>query len=143
MSTLVIRNIIMYTVVSAVLVVAAFGIYNVISTVVLEKRRDIAILKSMGFHARDIQSVFLIEGAFLGLGGSVLGVILGAILMYGLGLIRMRYPGVSDPVQLPMDWSWYQFAIAAGFAMGAALFASFLPARKGASVNPAEILRGS
>jgi len=54
MSALTIRNVIMYTVVSAVLVVAAFGIYNVISTVVLEKRRDIAILKSMGFHAADI-----------------------------------------------------------------------------------------
>ena len=69
MATLTIRNIIMYTVVSAVLVVAAFGIYNVISTVVLEKRRDIAILKSMGFHARDIQRVFVMEGLLLGDGG--------------------------------------------------------------------------
>ena len=59
MSTLPTRNIIMYTVVAAVLVVAAFGIYNVISTVVLEKQRDIAILKSMGFRARDIRSIFL------------------------------------------------------------------------------------
>ena len=59
LNTLVIRNTIMYTVVSAVLVVAAFGIYNVISTVVLEKQRDIAILKSMGFYARDIQRIFL------------------------------------------------------------------------------------
>jgi lipoprotein-releasing system permease protein len=53
MSTLMTRNIIMYTVVSAVLLVAAFGIFNVISTIVMEKQRDIAILKSMGFtHPR-------------------------------------------------------------------------------------------
>ena len=69
MSTLVTRNIIMYTVVSAVLIVAAFGIYNVISTVVLEKQRDIAILKSIGFRARDIRRIFLIQGLLLGIAG--------------------------------------------------------------------------
>jgi lipoprotein-releasing system permease protein len=143
MSTLTIRNIIMYTVVSAVLVVAAFGIYNVISTVVLEKRRDIAILKSMGFRAGDIQRVFLMEGFLLGLGGSIFGLILGAIFMYGLGRIALRYPGASEPIQMPMDWSALQFIIAAAFAMAAALLAAFLPARRGASVHPAEILRGS
>jgi len=62
MSTLKIRNTIMYSVVSAVLIVAAFGIFNVISTVVLEKQRDIAILKSMGFFARDIMQIFLVQG---------------------------------------------------------------------------------
>ncbi|MCC6173304.1 MAG: ABC transporter permease, partial [Gammaproteobacteria bacterium] len=62
LDTLAVRNIIMYTVVGAILLVACFGIYNVISTVVLEKTRDIAILKSMGFHARDIRLVFVIEG---------------------------------------------------------------------------------
>jgi lipoprotein-releasing system permease protein len=143
MSTLTIRNIIMYTVVSAVLVVAAFGIYNVISTVVLEKRRDIAIMKSMGFHAGDIQNVFVVEGLILGLGGSVFGLLLGAVFMYGLGRIELRVPGATEPIAMPIDWGWYQFVIAAAFAIGAALIAALLPARKGARVNPAEILRGS
>jgi lipoprotein-releasing system permease protein len=67
MSTLFIRNIIMYSVVSAVLIVAAFGIYNIISTVVMEKHRDIAILKSMGFRAADIKKIFLVQGALLAL----------------------------------------------------------------------------
>lgn len=58
MSTLALRNIIMYSVVSAVLLVAAFGIYNVISTVVMEKQRDIAILKSMGFTPTISRSFF-------------------------------------------------------------------------------------
>jgi lipoprotein-releasing system permease protein len=142
MSTLTIRNIIMYTVVSAVLVVAAFGIYNVISTVVMEKRRDIAILKSIGFHAGDIQRIFLLEGGMLGLGGSVFGIALGAALMYALGRVTLAVPGSSDPITLPLDWSWVLFAIAASFAMGAALVAAVLPARKGARVDPAQILRG-
>ncbi len=142
MSTLTIRNIIMYTVVSAVLVVAAFGIYNVISTVVHEKQRDIAILKSMGFHAGDIQQIFLTQGLILGVVGSVLGLTLGAVLMFALTQVRLKYPGSTDPVQMPIDWGWLQFAIAASFAMVAALFAAFLPARKGARVHPVEILRG-
>ena len=71
MNTLKVRNIIMYTVVSAVLLVAAFGIYNVISTVVMEKHRDIAILKSMGFDERDIERIFLLQGMIVGVVGMV------------------------------------------------------------------------
>jgi len=143
LSTLTTRNIIMYTVVSAVLIVAAFGIYNVISTVVLEKQRDIAILKSMGFRARDIRRIFLIQGLLLGFAGSALGLPFGAGLMLGLMQIRLKFPGSSDPVPLPMDWNWPQFAIAAAFAMGAALCAGLLPARKAAGVQPVDILRGA
>src|SRR5690606_17464157 len=82
MGTLKIRNIIMYSVVSAVLIVAAFGIYNVISTVVMEKYKDIAILKSMGFYAADIKKIFLIQGVLLGLVGSLIGLPLGVLFMW-------------------------------------------------------------
>jgi lipoprotein-releasing system permease protein len=143
MSTLTTRNIIMYTVVSAVLVVAAFGIYNVISTVVLEKQRDIAILKSMGFRARDIRRIFVIQGLLLGLAGNSLGLPLGAGLMLALMQVRLKFPGASDPVPLPVEWNWPQFAIAAAFALAASLGAGLLPARKAATVQPVEILRGA
>ncbi|MBV6633297.1 MAG: ABC transporter permease [Alphaproteobacteria bacterium] len=142
LSTFVVRNIIMYTVVSAVLIVAAFGIYNVISTVVLEKHRDIAILKSMGFRAGDIRSVFLIQGLILGAIGNMIGIPLGCLFMLALGQVEINPPGATDPINLPLDWSWPQFAIAASFAMLAALFAAFLPARKAAQVHPVDILRG-
>lgn len=143
MSTLTTRNVIMYTVVSAVLIVAAFGIYNVISTVVLEKQRDIAILKSIGFRARDIRRIFLIQGFLLGLAGSAAGLPLGAALMWGLTQIRLKFPGGTDPIPLPVDWNWRQFAIAASFAVAAAVVAGLLPARKGARVRPVDILRGA
>ena len=142
MSTLAIRNIIMYSVVSSVLIVAAFGIYNVISTVVMEKHRDIAILKSMGFLARDIQRIFLIQGFILGIIGSLLGLPLGSALMYALMQIEFKPPGSTQAVVMPLDWGWMQFAIASGFALSAALIAAYLPARKGARVQPVDILRG-
>lgn len=143
LSTLIIRDVIMYTVVSAVLVVAAFGIYNVISTVVLEKRRDIAILLSMGFRARDIRYIFTIQGLLLGLAGAGLGLPLGAGLMLGLMQIRLKWVGSSEAVPLPIDWTWPQFAVAAGFAIAAALGAGLLPARKAARLQPVDILRGA
>ncbi len=143
MSTLTIRNIIMYTVVSAVLVVAAFGIYNVISTVVLEKQRDIAILKSMGFHARDIQRIFLLQGIILGIMGNLAGLPLGCGLMASLMQVHLKPPGATEMIQMPVDWGWPQFVVAAAFAISAAVLAAFLPARKAARVQPVDILRGS
>lgn len=142
MSTLAIRNIIMYTVVSAVLIVAAFGIYNVISTVVMEKHRDIAIMKSMGFHARDIQHVFLIQGFFLGIAGILAGLPLGMGLMTALMQIRFKPPGSLEEISMPIDWGITQFIIAGSFALLAAIFAALLPARKAALVQPVDILRG-
>ncbi len=141
-STLVIRNIIMYSVVSAVLIVAAFGIYNIISTVVMEKHRDIAILKSMGFRAGDIKEIFLIQGALLGFAGLVAGLPLGCGLMFALMQVRFKPPGLTEEISMPLDWSAPQFFIAGAFAFFAALFASYLPARKAAQVLPVEILRG-
>ncbi|TVQ82216.1 MAG: ABC transporter permease [Micavibrio sp.] len=141
LNTLVIRNVIMYTVVGAVLLVAAFGIYNTISTIVLEKQRDIGILKSMGFRSGDIKTIFVIEGMLLGLAGIALGLPAGSLLMVGLGQLVFHPPGM-DPLQLPMDWGVMQFVIAGAFALVAALLAAWLPARKGAQVMPVDILRG-
>jgi lipoprotein-releasing system permease protein len=143
LDALTIRNIIMYTVVGAILLVACFGIYNVISTVVLEKTRDIAILKSMGFHARDIRLIFTIEGALIGLGGSALGVALGSLMMRGIEQIEIKPPGSVDPISLPIYWGADQFALAIGFALASAIVAAWLPARKGGRVQPVDILRGA
>lgn len=141
LNTLMVRNIIMYSVVSAVLLVAAFGIYNTISTVVMEKHREIAIMKSMGFRTRDIKNIFLVEGVLLGWAGIMLGLPFGSLLILALGQVTFSPPGI-DPLKIPMDWSPIQFIVAGGFAMCAAVLAAWLPAKKGAQVMPVDILRG-
>lgn len=143
MSLLKVRRIIMYSVVGAILIVASFGIYNVISTVVLEKTRDIAIMKSMGFHARNILSIFLIEGAIAGVTGSVLGTALGLVMMWALSRIEIKTPFNTEPTYIPLDWGWSPIALGIGFAMASAIVAAYLPARKGAGVHPVDILRGA
>ena len=143
LDTLAVRNIIMYTVVGAILLVACFGIYNVISTVVLEKTRDIAILKSMGFHARDIRLVFVIEGAVIGFGGSLLGMAMGGAMMRAMEHVEVKVPGSTEAINLPVYWGADQFALAAAFAILSAVFAAWLPARKGGRLQPVDILRGA
>ena len=142
LSVLFVRNVIMYTVVSAILVVASFGIFNVISTVVLEKRRDIAILKSIGFRARDLRRVFLIQGVLIGGCGSLIGTVAGLGLMQVLAGIEIRPPGMNETVHLPIYWGVEQLLIAAGFALFSAVAAAWLPARKAGAVHPVDILRG-
>jgi lipoprotein-releasing system permease protein len=142
MSVLLVRNLIMYSVVSAILVVAAFGIYNTISTIVMEKTQDIAILKSMGFHARDIRWIFLTEGMLLGLLGSLLGLGLGLGLMWLLAQVEIKPPGAADLVHLPIYWGYEQHLLAVGFALTSTVAAAYLPARKAGRVQPVTILRG-
>ncbi len=143
LSTLAIRNIIMYSVVSAILIVASFGIYNIISTVVMEKRRDISILKSMGFKAKDIQRIFLIQGIILGVFGYILGSPVGIFLMYILEQVKFKPPGSSTMINMPLDWSLHHFVIAGIFAIASSVMASYLPARKASHVQPVDVLRGS
>jgi lipoprotein-releasing system permease protein len=142
MSVLFIRNVIMYSVVSAILVVASFGIFNVISTVVMEKRRDIGILKSMGFHAKDVRRIFLAQGVVIGVVGSAVGIGLGYGLMSTLAVVRIQPPGSSATVNLPIYWGIDQILIAVSFAILSAAGAAYLPARRAGRVHPVDILRG-
>lgn len=143
LSTLAVRNVIMYSVVAAILLVASFGIYNVISSVIMEKTRDIAILKSMGFRAGDVERIFLVEGVLIGLAGSLLGCAGGAGLIWLAGQVEITVPGTSDPIRLPVYWGFDQFVLATAFAMLSAVAAAYLPARRGARVHPVDILRGA
>ncbi|KGM33073.1 ABC transporter permease [Inquilinus limosus] len=142
----VIRNIIMYTVVGAILLVAGFGIFNIVSTITHEKARDIAILKSLGFEARDMRRLFLLEGLTLGLAGSLAGWLLGFALCLALSSIELHLSGANvgrEITKLPLTWSPWHYLIAAGFALVAAGIAGYLPARQAAKLNPVEIIRGA
>lgn len=141
LNALVIRNVIMYAVISAILLVASFGVYNVISTNVSEKRRDIAIMRAMGFAEADLSTIFLIEGLVIGVCGAVAGFALGLMLMQALAAIPFRIQG--QLIHLPLDRSWRQFAIAGAVSLGSAALAAWLPARRASALPPVDILRGA
>ena len=141
LSLLVTRNVIMYSVVSAILLVASFGIYTVISNSVADKRRDIAIMRSMGFSASDLQRIFVIEGLVLAFIGILFGWALGFLLMQLLGSLEFPIGGRTE--RIPLDRSGFQYAVSAAASLVSAVVAAWIPARKAARVDPVDILRGA
>jgi lipoprotein-releasing system permease protein len=143
LTVFVIQNAIMFSVTGAILLVAAFGIYNVISTVVIEKTRDIAILKSLGFTEGDIQLLFLVQGIVAGLLGALVGCVLGALMIEGLALIRFGTNTPSGQGQFLLDRDWRLYVLASLFAMLAAAAASVIPARRASRLDPVQVVRGA
>jgi lipoprotein-releasing system permease protein len=139
----VIQNMIMYSVTGAILIVACFGIFNIISTVIFEKTRDIAILKSMGFAEGDVRAIFLLEGLALGVIGAGLGCALGLGLTYLLSIVRFQAVGLVEIQKFILKWSIWHYAIASSIAMGSAMAAAYIPSRRASKVNPVEIVRGA
>lgn len=142
LSALEIRNFIMFTIVGAILLVASFGTYNIISTITHEKTRDIAILKSMGFTAARVRRIFLVEALIIGAAGVLLGWVLGYIFCLALGTIEFRSPFI-DATRLPIYYVWTHYVIAGAVALVSSALAGLLPARKAAGVRPVEIIRGA
>jgi lipoprotein-releasing system permease protein len=145
LSLFVIQNAIMYSVVGAILLVAAFGIYSIISTVVHEKARDIAILKSLGFTEGDILRVFTIEGVIVGAAGAVLGALVGEGLIFGLAQVRFEQAGgiIRGTGGFMLARELWPYLAGGAFAVIASAVAALIPARRAASLNPVEIVRGA
>ena len=142
LSAITIRNILMYTIVGAILLVASFGTYNIISTITHEKARDIAILKSLGFLDRTVTAIFMAEALVIGLTGAVLGWLLGYLMTRGMASLEFKNP-FSDYNHLPVMYSAGHYVLATSAALVSSLIAGYFPARAAARVNPVDIIRGA
>jgi lipoprotein-releasing system permease protein len=143
LSAFVIRNVVMYTVVGAILLVASFGTYNIISTITHEKTRDIAILKSLGLREATVRRIFVVEALLIGLVGALAGWALGYSLTAALGTIEFKVSSITDMTRLPLVYSPVHYLIAAAVALASSLTAGFFPARKAARLHPVDIIRGA
>jgi lipoprotein-releasing system permease protein len=137
-----IRNFIMFTVVGAILLVASFGTYNIISTITHEKTRDIAIMKSLGMPARTVRRIFVVEALIIGIMGVIAGWILGYLMSVGMGQVEFKSP-FMDATRLPILYSPLHYLLAGAVALAASAIAGFFPARKAASLQPVDIIRGA
>ncbi|MFO1111672.1 MAG: ABC transporter permease [Bradyrhizobium sp.] len=142
LSAITLRNVLMYTIVGAILLVASFGTFNIIATITHEKTRDIAILKSLGFRDRTIRGIFMVEALIIGLVGAALGWVLGYLLTRGLASLEFKTP-FSDYNHLPVLYSVKHYALATAVALTSSLVAGYFPARAAARVNPVDIIRGA
>lgn len=136
------RNTITYSVSVALLIVAGFGIYNILNMTIYEKMRDIAILKATGFSGGDVKAIFMIQALSLGLGGALAGLAIGFLLSYGISKIPFEAKGVINLTSLPMSFSSLYYAIGLVFGLLTTAAAGYLPSRKAAKIDPVEIIRG-
>ncbi len=137
-------SMVVYFLVFFVILVAGFGVANVLITNVLEKVRDIAVLKSFGFKKSEITAVYIFQGLIVAIIGAAAGCLLGYFMIEILSSIKVASSSTSavraDRLLMGKD-IWY-FTFSGGFAILVSLIASVIPARNAAKVNPVEILRG-
>jgi lipoprotein-releasing system permease protein len=126
----------------AIIVVAGFGIYNILSILVNQKKRDIAILRSMGFSPRDVIQLFLNQGILLGFVGGLFGLILGFFICKILARIEVAPGRMSGPGNLMIISFDALIYIKAFFiASISSILSSILPAREAGKLEPIEIIR--
>jgi len=129
--------------VSLIILLAGFGIFNVLTMSVLSKVKEIAILRSMGYRRIDISAIFLWQGALVAAAGSVLGCLLGALMTWGVGHIPIRIRGLLYANHFLVTWDWRHYFWATVLAIVAVFIASYVPARRAAELAPVVTLRGS
>jgi lipoprotein-releasing system permease protein len=137
-----IQNALRFSMISAILIVAGFGIYNVLNMTVNQKRQDIAILRSMGYDTLEIITLFFAQGLILGAIGAAFGLIFGYLFCRYLKTISFMMKTASNPdgnLMISLDpWIYVQGAI---LALVAASLASILPAKSAGKLTPIEIIR--
>jgi lipoprotein-releasing system permease protein len=133
------RNIIAVAVSLTILLVAGFGIYNIMTMTINEKIKEIAILKALGFSGNDIMTIFITQATVIGLFGALVGVILG----YGMSLLINQIPfTIAGMDTLPIFFQTKDFLLAVVFGILTTLIAGYLPSRKASKIDPVIIIRG-
>src|SRR5438477_6993093 len=129
--------------VSLIILLAGFGIFNVLTMSVLAKIKELAILRSMGYRRIDISSIFLWQGALIAAAGSLLGCVLGALMTWGVSHIPIRLRGLLYTNYFLVTWDWHHYLFATFLALAAVFIASYVPARRAAELPPVVTIRGS
>jgi lipoprotein-releasing system permease protein len=129
--------------VCTIILLAGFGIFNILTLMVMDKVREIAVLRSMGYRRVDISAIFLWQGFLVALIGSVLGCLLGAAMTYGVSQIPVDIKGFLSTKRFLVHWSLTDYVAATVIAFISIFLASYFPSRRAARLAPVDILRGS
>jgi len=137
-----IRTLISYTVGITLLIVAGFGIYNILNMMIYEKMDSIAILKATGFSGRDVKRVFLIIALSIGFFGGLVGLLLGFSLSSAIDQIPFNTASLPTIKTYPINYNPLFYIIGIVFSLITTYFAGWFPARKASKVDPVVIIRG-
>jgi len=129
--------------VAAIILIAGLGMFNTLAMIVMEKTREIAILRSIGFKRGNIVRIFLWQGGFVLVVGVLAGWILGVVLTYGASQIPIRIRGIFATDSFIVNWSWAHYFTAAAITAVVVALATFIPAKRAARLEPGDVIRNS
>jgi lipoprotein-releasing system permease protein len=137
-----VRNIITYAVSITLLIVAGFGIYNILNMMIYEKMDAIAILKATGFSSADVKNIFINLSLIIGFIGGVAGLLTGMLLTMLIDQIPFKTAALPAISTYPINYDFTFYIIGALFAMATTYIAGYFPAKKAARIDPVVIIRG-
>jgi lipoprotein-releasing system permease protein len=137
-----VRSLISYAVGITLLIVAGFGIYNILNMMIYEKMDTIAILKATGFSGKDVNKVFITIALSIGVIGGLVGLIFGFLVSFGIDNIPFDTPALPTIKTFPVSYNPKYYVIATTFSVITTYFAGYFPARKASKVDPVIIIRG-
>jgi lipoprotein-releasing system permease protein len=137
-----IRNIITYSVSIVLLVVAGFGIYNILNMMIYEKMDSIAILKATGFSGNDVRNIFINLSLIIGISGGLLGLGLGFIFQVIIDHLPFETSALPTIKTFPVNYNPRYYGIGILFALVTTFLAGWFPARKASKIDPVIIIRG-
>jgi ABC-type antimicrobial peptide transport system permease subunit len=137
-----VRTLISYAVGVVLLIVAGFGIYNILNMMIYEKMNTIAILKATGFAGRDVQKIFLVIAMSIGFFGGLAGLIFGFGLSALIDQIPFKTPSLPSVKTYPINYNPIFYVIGAVFSLITTFLAGWFPSRKASKVDPVVIIRG-
>ncbi|MEN9959347.1 MAG: hypothetical protein RLZZ474_1591 [Bacteroidota bacterium] len=137
-----VRSIISYAVGVTLLVVAGFGIYNILNMMIYEKMDSIAIMKAIGFSGKDVNLVFIFIALSIGIFGGAMGLLAGLGLSNIIDNIPFNTESLPTIKTYPINYNPMFYIIGAAFSIVTTYFAGYFPARKASKIDPVIIIRG-
>ena len=137
-----VRSIISYSVGVVLLIVAGFGIYNILNMMIYEKMDSIAILKATGFSGNDVKWIFVSLSIIIGLAGGLFGLLFGYIFSSIIDVIPFETASLPTVKTYPINYNPLFYVIGITFALFTTTIAGLFPALKASKVDPVEIIRG-
>lgn len=137
-----IRNMITYAVSITLLIVAGFGIYNILNMLIYEKMNDIAILKAVGFSGKDVKMIFISQAMIIGFAGGIIGLLFGFGVSIWIDYAPFETEALPTIKTFPVNHDIKYYGIGMFFALVSTFMAGYLPARRAQNIDPVEIIRG-
>lgn len=137
-----VRSLISYAVGITLLVVAGFGIYNILNMMIYEKMDTIAILKATGFSGRDVNLTFITIALTIGIVGGSSGLLFGFGMSSLIDQIPFNTAALPTIKTYPINYNPKFYMIGSIFSIITTYFAGYFPARKASKIDPVIIIRG-